>query len=190
MEYILKYSGTGYIWDNPSAISNSKLYQTITLRMQDQYMQSWFSRISQNKNHYILKLIKDTYTCSPYLALLRSPNIRSIFTKLRINNSTLRSSMKFNVTDGYNCPVCNENVLEDANHFLCICPKYNSLRDTFFQKMKKLVRNFSSMSDKDRLILVLDLKIDCVIKNSDKDEFVNLVATFIKSIYSLRMQAI
>jgi hypothetical protein len=91
-------------------------------------MQSWFSIIRSNVNLDVLNIIKDSYVCSPHRMLLKSPMVRSIVTKLRINNSILKSSKKIECIDDLFCPECKEQVQEDAKHFLFICPKYETIR--------------------------------------------------------------
>ena len=44
------------------------------------------------------------------------------------------------------CPPCESNQIKDEIHFLFICPKYSTLREEFFRKIKYHVANIKQLS--------------------------------------------
>ncbi len=192
IEYVLKMTGFNDIWQNAHHISSNQLYMSLKRRLHDQYMQTWFDTISKHSIHVELKYMKSIYGRSPYLSIIKSPNIRSVFTKLRINNSILKSSCRNKIESELICPACNKCVIESTKHFLLECSRYANIRNVFHDKLKVLVRNYNYLSITDKMIIILDLNVEKLTKKDDIhiQEFQNIVISFVKEIYSLRKSII
>ena len=44
------------------------------------------------------------------------------------------------------CPTCGSNQIENKIHFLLVCPKYSTLRDEFYRKIKYHLSNIKQSS--------------------------------------------
>ena len=75
------------------------------------------------------------------------------------------------------CLMCNENVIEDEQHFLTTCPEYGTLRTQLYEKIGHSVPNFNSLSAEKNLINMM---------SSESSHTVQWVACFIKSAFETR----
>ncbi len=48
------------------------------------------------------------------------------------------------------CFICNANVIEDTNYFVCVCNEYSQLSETMFSKVHNL--EFNVMSNEEKLV--------------------------------------
>ncbi len=48
------------------------------------------------------------------------------------------------------CFICNTNVIEDEQHFACVCNEYSQLREIMFSKVHNLECN--GMSNEEKLV--------------------------------------
>ncbi len=48
------------------------------------------------------------------------------------------------------CFICNTNVIEDEQHFTCVCNEYSQLREIMFSKVHNL--EFNVMSNEEKLV--------------------------------------
>ena len=51
-------------------------------------------------------------------------------------------------------PFC-ENIIENEIHFVISCPKYKILREPLFSNLNEQIKNFSTLSDKQKFICIL-----------------------------------
>ena len=51
----------------------------------------------------------------------------------------------------YICILCEENVIEDENHFLFECNFYKTIRNTYFQRFRENCKYFDVMNYENRL---------------------------------------
>ncbi len=182
VEYTLTLNGLGYIWNNMHASSNKYVYKLVKERLQDQYLQTWSSN-----NPYADVGIQHGYTCNKYLHLLKSVNIRSIFTKLRIRNSILKTSNKTLHCGNIEmlCPMC-ENNTETLDHFILECTKYTEIRKSFMAEMNNFIDRFVYLSSSTKLSIILNICLENIKRNAQIDDYIKLIATFIKAIYTIR----
>ncbi len=184
IEYLLKTNGLAYVWNDLYSVSTNYLYQLIKCRLSDQYIQTWFA----NDPYKSIGIdgLKSQYICSNYLSHILSPNIRSMITKLRVNNSVLRTSGYTHIDNI--CPECNSNAIESVNHFLLDCPKSKNIRNIFLKKVKSLILNYNCLSKQELLCIILDADIDRVKDKSLIKEFLSNISNFIKNIYMNRLE--
>ena len=53
------------------------------------------------------------------------------------------------------CLMCNENTVEDEQHFMTSCPKYYSLRTELYEKIEKSLKNSELLTPKQRFIFLM-----------------------------------
>ena len=97
---------------------------------------------SQKLDFY--RIFKTQYTPSNCLDLTRNTSERRALIKLRISNHKLMIELgRYNQVPRENrtCPVCRSTQIEDETHFLFHCPKYTSLRNEFYNKIKSQLPN-------------------------------------------------
>ena len=188
IEYILKMSGLNFVWDDPNSISSAILYNSLKRRLTDQYIQSWFADYTITCRQSLLKDLKKAYVFSTYLSVIKYPKVRSIFTKLRINNSVLRCSRwdAANTETSLTCPLCSSGIRENIQHFLFQCSSSKTLRESFMAEMNNYIDNFASLPDEVKLFTILNLDSDRIKNKSRIDDFVCTISRYIKSVYSCR----
>ena len=115
-----------------------------------------------------------------HIRTIRDPEIREIFTRLRIDLNILSSSKSqskyFSSTD-LNCPLCNAEK-ESVCHFLFRCVKLERIRDMSLNKIILADHDFKTMSESGKIQYILDLK--CPIKN------IGNICKFVKAMYAER----
>ena len=55
------------------------------------------------------------------------------------------------------CLNCNENKTENISHFVMPCPSFSLPRESMFNEINKLLPNFSSLSNKEKLFILLNV---------------------------------
>jgi hypothetical protein len=124
------------------------MYKNIVLK----YMTVKYLMIFNDLN--ICKLENEYEPCA-YLDVIRSPSIRSIFTKLRISQSKLNAH-QFNRED-VNCSVCG--IREDTRHLLFECQmmKLVNIRTSYHSRMVQVCDKYLHMSSEEKMRHVLNL---------------------------------
>ncbi len=56
------------------------------------------------------------------------------------------------------CKVCNEGVVEDQNHFIWHCSKYNEIRDKFVQLIKNSHAGWDNLTENDKFVFLFKEK--------------------------------
>ena len=119
-----------------------------------------------------------------YLDLVRNPDIRTIFTRLRLDanklaDSKYRSYRFKNQTD--NC--CSEcHVVDDVLHRLFYCNKtgLRHVRLKFFRDIS-YCRDLQLLNDEDKLFFILNAAPG--VREVDASNAISLVCTFVKNVY-------
>ena len=94
-----------------------------------------------------------------YVLNIRNKYERSMIAKLRCGILQLHvESGRFNQTNLENrtCNVCNNNVIEDEFHFVCICPEYSIARTKLYSQYGAKNTNFINISDADKFSYILE----------------------------------
>ena len=181
IQYVLNVNGLGHIWLEPSYLSNVNVYSTVHGRLKDQYIQDWFNKAKINNSLDVLNYLKKSYTVSPYLSKILTPNVRGIFARLRINNSILYHSKSTGIINV--CPCCTLNVVETVKHFLLECPFFAEHRNEHFKLINDSLHYFISLSKMDKYKILLDLSSEF---GNLSDLTIRCIITYIKSIYNMR----
>ena len=182
IEYLLRTNGYGDVWYTYDKWSSTHVYIMLKNRLSDQYVQNWFSNSPLKAQG--MDGLKTSYILSDYLVKIISTPMRAIFSKLRINNSILKCSMR-GVGDS-NCPMCDDDCSnETVSHFVLECKQLEAERKKFMLNLTSCVSGFEQLSKQEQLVCILDLK--CAAGNDEiEDEFVNITVSFVKEIYTIR----
>ncbi len=128
---------------------------------------------------------KGVYNMSYYLLNVRSPQIRSIIAKYRLDlNNTLNSKYRrFRCKHiiSNSCRFCN--VRQSVKHILLEC-SFRILkrkREVFFENYKCYTGDFIFLSEDAKLRELLNVKPKC--KTEDKAKTIEAICNYIRSIY-------
>ena len=105
----------------------------------------------------IYRELKQSFTPSPYLLIMKNKNFRNAIAKLRLSSHHLNIELgrHRNIERAERkCTLCNLNDLEDEFHFTLVCPIYNDLRQQYLQKyfhVRPSVAKFITILNSDRL---------------------------------------
>ncbi len=126
--------GFSEIWNVQQFVNTNFLKNNVKQRLQDQFIQKWFSDISSTSRGEFYGNFKDTFILEPYLLRLTHA-LRIYICKLRTGN------LKFPIETGRwrniprenrVCPLCMTGLGEEF-HYICTCVNENvmALRDKF-----------------------------------------------------------
>ena len=79
------------------------------------------------------------------------------------------------------CNICNSGKVEDENHFLWQCQKYDSERKFFTEKMSMHVKRLHIFDDMSKSVFLL---------NSDSYNISKQVSKYISSLFEIRSKAV
>ena len=82
--HCLIQNGFKNIWFDPPGV-NSNFHLVLKQRLNDQYIQSWRSKIGNSSRFTLLKKLKTTFDRSVYIDRVRNPVVRLVLTRLRID---------------------------------------------------------------------------------------------------------
>jgi len=188
IKYMLLINGLGHVWYNPSLLSNKLVYVQFRRRMEDQFIQNWFERADTSISLNTLNMLKHEYACSPYLYKIKSPNMRRIFVKLRLNFGFLKYSRMTN-SNNYICTLCDSGSIENITHFLCECSKLSQERETFLTKITLQLPGFRTLSASDKVKLILNLdayNINNIYIDDLNNHCIEIILNFVKHIFNIR----
>lgn len=181
IQALLSQHGFGYVWHNPTLTSKT-FHVTFRNRLQDEFEQNWNSASKESSLTSLLQSLKSDYTLSDYLLVVRDVQIRNILTKLRVSAHCL------NICTGRylgiirmdrKCHLCKSNEVEDASHFILRCEYFKKERDHFLSQLQMIQKNFISLSEINKLRLILNL-------SSQNKDSVNIICAYLKDIYTKR----
>ena len=127
-------------------------------------MQEWLSNIDNSSVISNYKHFKTHFCYETYLDKLPK-DLRFYFCRLRLSVHPLkiqtgRNSTNYIPRQQRYCENCDRNDLEDEFHFVCICPKYQSLRVKYIKKyyyIKPSMYKFGELLLTDNKIVLYNL---------------------------------
>ncbi len=171
----LSKTGLGNIWHNSPKYSLARVKKIVRLRLNDIYIQNYFQYIHHEENTekcHITKLcLSEEYKRKEYLNQIKSPNVRVIITRARIDaNNTYDCkyrSFRFRSTISNKCTHCD--IKDDINHRILYCQanNLNKMRQTFNTIYSKYVPIYDSLSDAQKIQQILNVEPSCEIENTD-----------------------
>ena len=182
MQYILTRNWLGNVYYNINKYTVQHVKGMVTDRLRVIYKQENASMIAEKDHLNVLhECVKNKdFSQSKYLKVIKSPTIRSTFTKIRINASKFSKNPYTKISTLLVCDHCNER--EDVKHVLLNCPKYLNERKEYIECIDKHVKSFKNKSDNNKLIKMLNLDVgeyDEIITN----ELVCKTASFVCKTY-------
>ncbi len=98
VQYILMTNGLGNVWHNPERWEKDQLKHILTQKLQDVFIQQYRAYLNDEANSdkcFLAKMYdKGVYNMSHYLLNVKSPQIRSIIAKYRLDVNTLDSKYR------------------------------------------------------------------------------------------------
>ena len=140
---------------------NANTKQQIKQIIRQHFYSTWRKNLQDLQKYPILrlyKLLKNDFGREKYLTLVSKKKYRIAISRLRASSHNLeieRGRYTIPVTPIENrlCSVCNS--IEDEFHFLLHCQLYNEERSALFHEITNIEQEFSSLTDRDRLIFLL-----------------------------------
>ena len=159
---ILSTNGFGNVWNNPLSVNKDTFHKIFRQRMHDQYIQDLKRKIESSNRFTLLHTLTgdiSVFKIKSYINLIKSPDIRNIYTRLRIDCHMLETSQpKLHKSSNGFCKNCNMNRLETPEHLLLHCEKFSASRQTAYDNISKIDAAFSNMDELRRIKYFLNLQ--------------------------------
>ena len=112
--------GFGFVWEHQGVCNTKRLFCEFRQRLIDCCLQDWYSAMASKDRlaDYLFPIKK---------AVLRKHLVRFRLIVSPLKTRRLRYSER--TPDIFTCPFCDTN--ESEIHFLLVCPKYKTLRETY-----------------------------------------------------------
>ena len=151
-----------------------------TSKMKECYVQEWSDNIKEKPKLRLYKTFKTVHQPENYVSSNLSRSERSLLAQLRfgilpIHIETGRFSRK--PVEERLCALCNLNEIEDEEHFLLSCTKYDNIRNVLFNKCLNKEPNFHTFDNSNKLNLLMT-------------GMANQTAKFVKQAYHIRFNSI
>ena len=174
-------------WTNQGlgSYKNQKsLLLSLKNKLKHGYESCWEKLIKTNDGKLrTYKLFKTKFGMENYLLCSKFTE-RKCFSRLRT------SSHKLNIEAGRHrrpvvpkelrtCKYCNDNSVEDENHFMHKCKQYSTLRTSLFSTLK--FTKLSEFNESDQFKYLMS-------SNKGDTEIINPVLKFVKEAYSIRFK--
>ena len=125
-------------------------------------------------------LFKTHFQKEKYLSVIKDIEIRKCFMSFRISSHKLeleRSMNKKLAMKDRICKLCNTGAVKDERHLKFNCSSYYTLRYQVFEKVKKIWKNYTNLSqDAQRIWLI----------NNESDDIHILLSRYIYDCFKLR----
>ena len=157
VQYMLCTNGFRDIWLNPLNCYEQTFHKKFIQRLDDQYRQNLLGFIKTSSRFLVLSSLKDGVELSPYITQIRNPDIRQIFTRLRIDlNCLVTRKTKKTLIPRDTCPFCHIDG-ESVEHFLLVCTHFDKLRIDFENSIHNVFYSYDNLSLNSKLKYILDL---------------------------------
>jgi hypothetical protein len=158
---ILTEAGAQAQWGEQNI--NIKQYNQIKENMYRNYMRESLDKINDSDTNPKLrtyKLFKSEYKMEPYLTSLRNVNHMLALTRLRISSHNLaietgRYTQPKTPIGDRKCIHCNNNAIEDEEHFLLSCPLYERERLELIGKINTELPHTTHENDHQKFISIM-----------------------------------
>ena len=154
VQHLLYENGFGDVWESPNSVNKNTFHKYFRQRLQDQYVQNWNTKINESSRFTLLQFIHKDYKLQDYIVNIKNPNVREIFTRLRIDMNILCTSKIHGSQNVTNCFLCH-NGNETVDHFLLKCAKFNDIRTENFEKFQRIDSNFINLDDNEKIMYIL-----------------------------------
>lgn len=158
IELFLSTLNFSHIWENQKTFSKRRLFHAIDKKLNEGYLHHWKESMFCDKNLIngnklrTCRKIQENYNLEIYLLLDLDKNVIRNYTKIRINNSSLKIEQgRHNKTPLENrlCPLCLAEV-EDEFHFTVKCTSLYAVRDKLYDEISAIIPSFVNMTDESK----------------------------------------
>ena len=108
IKYLLTHNGFGDVFLDPMPIAPN-FGKIFVQRLNDQFQETWKSNMHASSRFVYLNQCKNVYERSAYLSVMKTHEIRNIFTRLRVDINILASS-RYRQPSAPVCPLCQTGV--------------------------------------------------------------------------------
>ena len=125
-------NGFGFVWEYPQTVNKDSFHKFFRERLDTHHIQNWNTRLSESNRLKTLRLLHHEYKPQKYIRIIRNPEIREIYTRMRIDLNILSTSKAQGSNQQDVCPICNESC-ESVGHFLLDCEGFAAIRNVFHE---------------------------------------------------------
>ena len=133
IKYLLTHNGIGDVFLDPMLIVPN-FGKTFVQRLNDRFQHTWKNNMHTSSWFMYSNQCKNEYKRSTYLSVIKTHEIRNIYTSLWVNMNIL-ASCKYRQPSVPVWWMCQAGV-EDLAHFILICPTWHHLRSEFFRSVQ------------------------------------------------------
>ena len=133
MCFTLYRYGFGFVWENQGVCHVSNLIREFRQRLVDCFLQEWHSGMVSRDCLASYSSFKQSNSLADYLCIIKKAVIRRNLIRFRLGVSLLKAHcLRYTgrSQENYTCSFC-KNSDETEIHFLFVCPKYKTLRETY-----------------------------------------------------------
>ena len=133
---VLDNCGLSNIWNTKYFISKNWLYDTVKLRLTDQFRQTWYATVQNSPKALNYKLFKNSLNFEFYFDILDDKNIasfcrfRTLNTKIPIEIGRWQNIQRENRI----CTLCNNGDIGDEFHYILECSAIDDSRQLLLKK--------------------------------------------------------
>ena len=181
IQSLLCENGFGNVWVNPSSVNKDTFHKYFRERLNDQHVQNWNTKLIESNRFKNLQILHNEYKIENYIQLIRNPEIREIYTRLRIDMNILSTSKSQGTYQLDLCPFCNVEP-ESVGHFLLKCIKFNDIRCDFIRSIPAHSHHFNNLLENEKMCYLLN--VHC------PTEIIGQCCNFIYNIYTARVKGV
>jgi hypothetical protein len=184
---LLYRNGFGYVWENPHCVQIKSFGRIFQARLDAQYEQKWYEKISSSNRYEELSFLNDRYEIRSYLQTVENIEIRNTFTRLRCDMNKLQMCVgrTQNIPrEKRICPLCNTGT-ETVEHFLLDCQAYDNDRQEFIRDMSSTDRLFIHRNNREKLRIVLNVHPQ--VEPDSYDKSIKFICKYVKTAYAHRV---
>lgn len=178
-EYAKYYSlGTSFIFNDFSNIKYN--LNSIKQRINDQYLQLQNAEIHESQQ---LRFFQEIYNMGQrphYVNTLKNRNDRAVICKICTSAHSLmiERGRYFNINKNErHCPICKTRQVEDENHFILKCKRFEQIRLKFYDKVSKTLNLIFFNNAENKMNILLNNKSYPILK---------LTSSFISNCLAIR----
>ena len=121
--------------------------------------EAWLAAVNQKPKLRFYALFKTMFKPEKYVEMSLSSHERSVLAQIRFGILKLEvETGRYNSTklEDRLCKICNQNIVEDENHFLFHCNAYDALRNSWIETIYKDCPDFHYLEDEDQLKYIFE----------------------------------
>ena len=181
IQSLLCENGYGNVWINPESVNKDTFHKVLRERLNDQHIQKLNAKLNESNRFKTLQVLYNDHKLKRYITIVRDPEIREIYTRLRVDMNILSTSKIQGSGNSDVCPMCHLEP-ESVGHFLFRCEKYCDVRNGLLEGIKSQQNSsyFNYLHENDKLKFILSL--DC------PTEVIGKCCRFVHDMYKARLK--